>query len=257
MTARPSIYTFDEDLVLLKTLDYTQTMKRYNLPLQDQLSNTDILDTALCHDGSTFATSSSSGQIQLWDVQQHDSLELTLYASTVKATSPPVEMTCVEFLDPYPVIVSADSQGWIYFWALAGHPQAGTCVHVMKHVLPEELQDEERQASLVFLTETETTTTSLEKDTSRVLCLYIQLDVNSGRHWMFTGDEYGYIRKWNLNPMIKRLDLENIVSGVKIMDTGETMSVPFAASSKWTSSSSTFEYVNHTPYTLSMEVTLK
>ena len=69
----------------------------------------------------------------------------------------------------------------------------GTCVHAMKH---QSVADDEVQAFI----------TSKTCHTSVVSVMKSILD-NSDRHLLFTGDEHGSIRCWDLSPMVRRLGI--------------------------------------------------
>jgi len=85
-----------------------------SVPLLRSVSNAhsrDIVTTAFSYALSLIATGDSNGQIRVWDFQFF-SLEKPMYPCISD-----VEITALTFVEPYPLLLAADTDGHIWAWA--------------------------------------------------------------------------------------------------------------------------------------------
>ncbi|ETW09383.1 hypothetical protein, variant [Aphanomyces invadans] len=150
------------------------------------LTNVNVESASFSYHASLIATAASDAVIQLWDFE-------TLQLQSV-CSHPGSFMHVVQFLDPYPVVVAADTNGNVLFFATTAqspHLDGGilhgfTNAHVAS------------------------TSGDFHEHFSVVTTINCHLDEDSGVHMLVTGDERGVISIWNLNPMLARLNLTPI-----------------------------------------------
>jgi WD40 repeat protein len=70
--------------------------------------------TELCE----IATASSDGVVRLWD------FEMVRLQQEIVVNE---EVTCLTFIQNYPLLVVGDSTGWVHIWALNTQANAGKC----------------------------------------------------------------------------------------------------------------------------------
>ena len=110
------------------------------------------------------------------------------------------ELGLLEFIDPYPLLASADNQGNLLFWAVRPHPRSGECVHAVAHIT-----DIQSGQSKTFITSDIECRT---ENKSIVTAMKSIQDKQNGQTLLFTGDEFGDIRCWDMTAMLARLHLE-------------------------------------------------
>jgi len=109
-----SVYVYDEEeeedkLVLLKQLKHKPT---------GAARRAEVVASCYSENLSLFATGSSDGNIVLWDTKTHHLIaeyDGHVISDQVEAKT---EVTCLHFLDPYPLLVSADTRGNLCVWAV-------------------------------------------------------------------------------------------------------------------------------------------
>ena len=110
------------------------------------------------------------------------------------------ELGLLEFIDPYPLLAAADSQGNLLFWAVRPHPRSGECVHAVAHIT-----DVQTGHSKTFMT---SDIDCRAENKSIVTAMKSIRDKRTQHTWLYTGDEFGDIRCWDLTAMLTRLRLQ-------------------------------------------------
>ena len=130
---------------------------------------------------SLIASGASDGSLQLWDFE-HGKLEGTCIGHTSS-------ITAVVFLEPYPLLIATDTRGNIVVWTVRPSLNKHSCVFRFRN-------EENRKKTLQFRT-----------PLVPVTVLAIDTDKRSSLNCctLYTGDENGKIRVWDLLPLLKQL----------------------------------------------------
>eukprot|EP00743_Colponemidia_sp_Colp-15_P008893 GILK01009703.1.p1 GENE.GILK01009703.1~~GILK01009703.1.p1 ORF type:complete len:1022 (-),score=193.31 GILK01009703.1:203-2842(-) len=137
----------------------------------------DITCMAYSRPLSLIASGSSDFVLQIWDYERCK-LEFSL-------TGHCAEIICCTFLDPFPLLCSADYSGAICIWLVRPHPSAYRLVTSFKSML------------------------TVEQVTS-ITSMATRYDDVLNRYYLFTGDDRGEIRTWDLTRILQELRLEPI-----------------------------------------------
>jgi WD40 repeat protein len=86
-----------------------------------------------------------------------------------------------KFLSPFDCLVSADLDGYLHFWAVTPHPR--------KNELLCSIKDDNTS------------------EVGTIVNFPIRaIDFDAKDRVLFTGDEMGYMHKWDLNTLLRKLD---------------------------------------------------
>ena len=129
-------------------------------------------------DQGIIATCGDDGNIFVYNHSSHR-IENTL------CREPPVEVKICKFLQGTDCLVSADMDGYINFWALTPHVMKGHCLVQQIDYNKEEMIDKGEgveQTPIAFPIR--------------------GMDYDPDEHILYTGDEMGYMHKWDLSEFL-------------------------------------------------------
>lgn len=92
----------------------------------------------------------------------------------------PAEIKICKFLSPFDCIVSADLDGYLHFWAVTPSPR--------KNELLCSVKDD-----------------NISEVGTKVNFPVRAIDFDTKNNFLFTGDEMGFMHKWDINPLIAKL----------------------------------------------------
>jgi WD40 repeat protein len=174
--------------------------------------------SAMSYSASMIATAAADFSVRVWDYQSFKmEHECIAHAS---------EVTAMAFVETLPLLLTADCMGNVLMWAVRPHPKAGTCLHAFQNFAPlQEEAEEEKEGGGegTFITETKPNPRRrrTEVGISVMEAVYVPerengdngVDEDGGstsntipaQCLLFTGDDHGDIKQWDLSATITRL----------------------------------------------------
>ncbi|KAF0724918.1 hypothetical protein Ae201684_016479 [Aphanomyces euteiches] len=152
------------------------------------LTNIQVENSAFSFNASLVATVSNDACIRLWDYET-----LQLQATCLGQAN---KFHLVEFVDPYPVVLAADTSGTIMLFVIS------PC-------------DSHAPGSLLhsFVNKSHSRSGKSCEEISVVTSMACLFDGEMNKHILVTGDENGVISLWNLSAILESFDIRPIPEG--------------------------------------------
>jgi WD40 repeat protein/Ca2+-binding EF-hand superfamily protein len=187
----------------------------------------DVGCMAFSHSLNLIATAATDFIVRIWDFQH---LKMEKYGNCVHHKA---EITSLIFIEPYPILASADCVGKICIWAVRPAQSRGRLLFSFENMgivntfvsakKMEKILKKEEQKRFAFLTGMEVPENDDEdkeaelNDLQPIAINDMKLgtvDQDGSNVIIYTGDDLGCIKKWNLNEIIKHFDIQIPVKSV-------------------------------------------
>ena len=182
----------------------------------------DVGCMAVSHTLSLVATAATDFKIRIWDFQQ---LKLEKNGSYLHHT---VEITCIKFVDPYPILVSCDCSGLIAIWTVRPDVNRGRVLHAFHNLsvvnefvsmaTMQKIEKREKEENFAFLTgiplEKNETEEEEPSNLQPVAVNAIAISTSKGFPELYSGDDVGSIKKWDLKCFIGSYKITPVTKSV-------------------------------------------
>jgi WD40 repeat protein/Ca2+-binding EF-hand superfamily protein len=186
----------------------------------------DVVCMALSYSLSLVATAATDFNIRLWDFQQLK-MEPDGNYKHHKA-----EVTAIQFVEPYPALVSADCTGVICLWTVRPDVNRGRVLHVFENLSVvndfvslakmEKIERREKAEEFAFLTGMEVDLSDDEadpdEDLQAVAVNACALAVGQSGPILYTGDDIGYIKMWDLSPFLRHYNIKPLQKSITTLN---------------------------------------
>ena len=186
------------------------------------IHNRDVGCMAFSHSLNLIATAATDFVVRIWDFQH---LKMEKYGNCV---SHKAEITSIIFIEPYPLLASADCIGKVCLWAVRPDLHRGRLLFSFENMAivntfvsakkMEKILKKEKQEKFAFLTgipipedEKIDSDDEEENDLQPIAINDMKLgkvDNDGDLVIIYTGDDLGCIKKWNLNQIVKHYDIQ-------------------------------------------------